>query len=118
MAERYGLHVWNLGRKIPLARLTLLIGLLLASTAHAQITATVTGTVADPTGAVVPKAKVTLKNTTLGDIRESVSNGSGYFSFTRVVPGTYDLSVSASGFKAWQTRNLEVHPGDERDISN
>jgi len=119
MAERYGLYVWNLGQKILLAAtLTLPIVLLLAGAAQGQTTATVTGTVADPTGAVVPKAKVTLKNTTLGDLRESVSNGSGYFSFTRVVPGTYDLSVSASGFKAWETKNLEVHPGDERDISN
>jgi hypothetical protein len=96
----------------------MLAWLILAPAALAQTTATITGTVADPTGAVVPKAKITLKRSASGDTRESVSNASGYFSFTRVVPGTYDLSVNASGFKIWETKNLQVHPGDERDISN
>lgn len=85
---------------------------------HAQTTATVSGTVEDQSGAVVPGAKVVLKNTASGDLRDTVSNGNGQFSFASVIPGAYDVSVSAKGFKAWQTKGLQLHPGDVRDVSN
>src|SRR5665213_1745594 len=67
-----------------------------------QLTGTLTGTTFDQTGAVVPNAQVSMKNTLSGDTRTTTSNGSGYFAVTAVQPGTYSVSVSAAGFKTWK----------------
>ncbi len=68
----------------------LLVVILLASTCFAQqLTGTLSATVSDSAGAVVPNAKITMKNDASGDVRTTVSNGSGYFTITAVQPGTY-----------------------------
>jgi len=113
-----GSHLRNLRARIGIAASTLLAVVLLVGTAQSQTTASIAGTVADSTGAVVPKAKITLKNAASGDVRESVSNDVGRFSFASVVPGSYDLTVSASSFKVWETKGLQVHPGDQREVSH
>src|SRR5580693_9218419 len=113
-AERYFRRI--LGLAIPRPALIFLAVLMLAASVSAQTTGTITGTVQDPNGAVIPDAKITLKNVTSGDVRQSVSNGSGYFSIPNVIPGLYDLSVEAPGFKAFQLDGIQVNPGDERGI--
>src|SRR6266700_8030394 len=90
--------------------------LFLAAFASAQSTGTVTGTVADQSGAVVAKAKVTIHNEATGDTRETTSNDSGYFSFGTINPGTYTVKVSAANFKSFERKGLSVLPGDVRDI--
>ena len=80
----------------------LLVLILLASNGFAQqLTGTLSATVTDSAGAVVPGAKVTMKNAASGDVRTTVSNGSGYFTITAVQPGTYSVSIEAPGFKTW-----------------
>src|SRR6185503_7503842 len=70
----------------------------------AQMTGSVLGTVADVTGAVIPDAKVTLKNVQTGELRVTVSNGVGAFAFASVTPGTkFLVTVSAMGFKTWES---------------
>ncbi len=59
----------------------------MAPDALAQVGATLSGTVTDATGAVVPKANVTMKNEVSGDLRRTVSNNEGYFTFSAVPPG-------------------------------
>jgi hypothetical protein len=83
-----------------------LLGLLLflasAPVMMAQTTATtgaLTGLVTDPSGAVVPKAKATLKSKTTGAMVTTDGNASGQYSFPAVAPGTYTLSVAADGFQ-------------------
>jgi len=83
-----------------------------------QLTGTLTGTVADSAGAVVPNAKITMKNEASGDIRTSVSNASGYFSITAVQPGSYAVSVEAPGFKTWQRSGITFAQGDNHTLSN
>lgn len=61
-------------------------------------TGTITGTVADTTGAVVPSAKVTATSTTNGSIRSTVSNADGLFAITNLQPGLYDVKIEAQGF--------------------
>src|ERR1035437_377130 len=56
--------------------------------AHAQTTATVSGTVQDPTGAVVPGAQVSLINEATQDTRVAVTSDAGFFAFPSLVPGT------------------------------
>jgi hypothetical protein len=68
--------------------------------AWAQFSGTVTGTVADPTGAVVPKAEMKLVNDATGQISSATTNASGVFIFPSLSPGNYHLTSTAKGFGA------------------
>jgi len=104
-------------KKAASAAAFLLVLVLLASTCFAQqLTGTLSGTVADAAGAVVPDARVTMKNETSGDMRATVSNGSGYFSITAVQPGSYTLTIEAAGFKTWQQTGIVFAQGDSRTL--
>ena len=61
----------------------------------------ISGFVKDPSGAVVPKAKVTVKNTS-GLERQATTNDSGYYTITNIPPSTYTIDVEVSGFKKYQ----------------
>ena len=69
-----------------------------------SIYATLTGVVSDPAQAVVPDATVKLKNEQSGSLRETTTNGEGYFTFASVAVGnfTYELSVESKGFTSFQ----------------
>jgi hypothetical protein len=62
-------------------------------------TGSVSGRVGDVSGAGVPSIKVELKNTQTGEMRESISNGSGDFVFPTVPVGSYQAEADAPGFK-------------------
>ena len=59
---------------------------------------TLTGTVADPSGAVIPGATVIMKNDQSGDERRTVSNNDGFFSINAVQPGDYTVMHQGPGF--------------------
>lgn len=63
-----------------------------------QGSATVTGTVKDQSGAIVPNAQVALTNVNTGVVRKTVTNSAGIYDFPSVVPGSYGMEASASGF--------------------
>jgi len=71
-------------------------------------TGTVIGTVTDPSGAMVPGAQIELKDTTTGNVRTAVSNGSGQYSFVGVQPGAYEVKGTHSGFQAVAVPNVVV----------
>jgi hypothetical protein len=79
-------------------------------------TATLVGTVSDKSGAVVPGAAVTLKNDVSGDVRRTVSNGEGYFTFAAIPAGKYTVSVEAKGFKSWNATGVVLEAGDSRNV--
>jgi hypothetical protein len=89
--------------KYPYLKTAILMAVLLATIsipALAQIsTASVSGVVRDPAGAVVPKASVALLNVATGVERRSASNEAGNYVFLNVPPGDYTLSAGAAGFK-------------------
>jgi hypothetical protein len=89
--------------------------LLLQSPLFGQATTgSVTGIVADSTGAVVPKAVVALTNGETGTTSKTVSNSAGAFAFASVLPGTnYTLEVTAAGFAPWKSQPFAVRPGDQ-----
>src|SRR5215469_9647977 len=64
-----------------------------------SIFGTITGTVLDQSGAVVAGANVTLTDKNSGALRRAVSNGDGYYSFSSMPTGTYNLAVEAKGFQ-------------------
>ncbi|HEV2136084.1 MAG TPA: carboxypeptidase-like regulatory domain-containing protein [Terracidiphilus sp.] len=59
----------------------------------------ISGTVTDATGAVVVGAKLQLQNTNTKDTRLETSDQNGSYHFTNLLPGTYEISASAAGFK-------------------
>ena len=71
----------------------------LAGTSIAQIaTTSLHGVVKDPSGAVVPGAKITLTNAATGQVLSATSNGAGEYSFSQISPAHYTLDVTATGF--------------------
>jgi hypothetical protein len=77
---------------------------LLAAAAFAQSdNGTITGFAKDPSGAVVPKANVTMKNEATGVTQRATTNDAGYFVFNSVPAGLYTLSVEAAGFKKFDS---------------
>ena len=84
----------------------------------AQITTgSLSGTARDTTGAAIPKAKVTLLNDSTNDVRNTVSDGTGYFAFAAVQPGTYSVTVQAPGFAKWTQTGVVMNSGDTRMVS-
>lgn len=90
----------------------------MSSTLLAQSTGTISGTVFDQSGAVVPMANVTLINQATQDQRKAVSNDVGFFAFSAVVTGTYDVRIDAPGFKAWEKTAIVIEPGDRKNVGS
>ena len=90
--------------------LSLAIALLLClNVAFAQSDlGTISGFVRDPSGAVVPKAQVTVKNEGTGLERIVSTNESGYYSVTNTPPGMYTVSATAAGFKKFEVKNSKL----------
>ncbi len=72
-------------------------------------TGSLSGTVTDASGAVVPNAKVVLTNEATNADRDTIANGSGFFNFAAVQPTTYTLTVSAAGFTTWEEKGIMFH---------
>ncbi|MDT5269539.1 MAG: hypothetical protein QOH49_1725, partial [Acidobacteriota bacterium] len=77
--------------------LLLLIAFVLPAAAQSN-KGTITGTVTDPTGAVVKDAKITATNVATGEAREATTGDEGTYSMPALDPGIYRVTVDASGF--------------------
>jgi hypothetical protein len=73
--------------------------------------ATINGTVVDPTGAIVPKALVVATEADRGIIHSTETDTSGYYRLTGLPPATYDVAVRASGFETVVQKGLAVNVG-------
>ena len=82
------------------SRLLGFVVLLLVSvgTSFAQSTATLAGTVTDPTGAVVPNASVKVRSLSTNVLRETVSDSAGAYVVPSLQPGDYEIRTTAAGF--------------------
>ncbi len=102
-------------RFVVLAVLMTAIGLTFLSKLNAQgksITASLSGTVSDPSGARVPKATVRLTNPENGINRIDTTTSVGEFSFSFLPEGTYTLEASAPGFKTTKQNGIVLTAGD------
>jgi Carboxypeptidase regulatory-like domain len=72
----------------------------------------ITGTVKDTSGAVVPEVKVTVTNVATGQKIDLVSNGTGDYTAAEVPVGTYDVQAEKEGFHPAVIKNLNVDAGD------
>ena len=82
---------------------------LLMPSAWAQENATITGSVVDPTGAVIPNVAITLTNVATGQVRETASNNSGIYVFSNVGVGHFNLDATAPGFQKFSRTNIDVN---------
>ena len=95
--------------------LSLLAG---AVTARAQVgAAMLSGLVADPTGAVISGATVTLTNVQTAAVRTSTTNGAGAFAFAAVPAGDYDLKVTRTGFATYSETGIHLNSGSIRALT-
>ncbi|MGA8528222.1 MAG: carboxypeptidase regulatory-like domain-containing protein, partial [Acidobacteriaceae bacterium] len=104
-------------RRLLVALLAVLFIPLVASAQTA--TSTIFGTVTDPTGAVIPKAQITARNTATGVAYPTTSNGEGGYRITQLPPGMYTLEVKSTGFSTQQTTpfTLVVGESSQQNIS-
>jgi hypothetical protein len=100
-------------RNIRVFRFAALVALVLllsiGSRAHAQILyGSISGTVTDKTGAVVPNVAITLTNQDTGDKRNTQASGDGSYNLLDVLPGNYSLAAQTTGFAAYRVRDIKV----------
>jgi hypothetical protein len=94
--------------------LLLLLGLALLGTAvYAQETASITGTVTDASGAVVPNAKVTITSQDTGLARDLTTNAAGAYSAPQLAVGKYTVLVEVPGFKTYEQKDIGLETGAE-----
>ena len=85
-----------------------IIVLAVSSQARAQFRNSIEGTVADPSGAMIPQAQVVLSNLETGVSQTAESNSAGYYHFTSLPPGKYKITASAPGFKSVTQENISL----------
>jgi hypothetical protein len=95
----------------------LLVALLcLSSVARAQDTGTFTGTVHDSTGAVVGGAEVTISNPSIGLNKPVTTNADGDWVVPYLPAGTYDIGVTAKGFKKYSAKGVTLRVGQKARV--
>ncbi len=78
--------------------------------------ATLSGVVRDSSGAAVPSAKVSVKNIATGVVREATTNTDGLYSVPNLLPGTYEVGVSAPGFTAVAQKGISLTVGANQEL--
>jgi hypothetical protein len=81
------------------------------------ITGGITGTVADPSGAVIPKANVQARNDATGVELKAITNNQGVFLIPNVPIGAYTLTTSAGGFTNSSVSNVRVVAGNQTPLT-
>jgi hypothetical protein len=90
--------------------------LALSINAWSQDTANIVGTVTDSTGAVIPKAKVSISNPDRGFTRDLVTESTGYFSLSAVPIGNYVITAEAPGFQKLVRSGIALSVGQTQRI--
>src|SRR5215469_9798000 len=103
------------------ARLTLVVAIAMmiggSAAAYAQSgTATLQGVVTDPSGAVVPNARIHITADLTGVARDVLSNSNGLYSAPDLSPGSYKVSVAAAGFSTKVETGVVLTVGAVRDL--
>ena len=69
---------------------------------------TLSGTLKDPSGAVIPGANLTLTNTALKSEFKATSDAQGFYSFQSLAVGQYDLTIEAPGFQTQKKTGITI----------
>jgi hypothetical protein len=71
-----------------------------------------TGTITDKTGGVIPRVEITIRNTATGALHQTVANTSGQYTMPSLPPGPYEMEFTAAGFKKLLRRGIDVAATD------
>src|SRR5260370_11719495 len=86
--------------------------------AFSQVTgATLSGLVKDTSGAIVPNASISIKNSATGETREVTTNASGFYSAPNLLPGNYDVAVTATGFTRVAQTGVTLSVGAQQELN-
>jgi outer membrane receptor protein involved in Fe transport len=85
---------------------------------HAQVTgATISGTITDASGGVIVGAGISVRNTATGIIRNTTADSAGFYTVPNLVPGPYELKVTARGFSTALQSNLTLAVGAQQQLN-
>src|SRR5712671_6459076 len=85
---------------------------------HAQVTgATLSGTVTDASGAVIAGAEVSVRNTATGITKDTTTDSAGLYSIPNLIPGPYEVKVTAKGFSTAVQSNLTLAVGAQQSLN-
>jgi Carboxypeptidase regulatory-like domain/TonB-dependent Receptor Plug Domain/TonB dependent receptor len=105
----------NRGR---LAYVILALTVLGCTPVYAQVAgASLVGTVTDGSGAVVPDAKISIKNRATSVVRDISADSAGFYSAPNLLPGVYDITAAASGFSTYVQTGVTLTVGASRSLN-
>ena len=90
----------------------LILGIGFSDSASAQVAGgALSGTITDPSGAGIPQAQVTIKNVATGVEHNTSTNESGFYILPNLLPGEYQLTITAKGFNAESKSGITINVG-------
>ncbi|MFL6427079.1 MAG: carboxypeptidase regulatory-like domain-containing protein [Acidobacteriaceae bacterium] len=92
-------------------------GIMLATTVQAQYRASVTGTVTDTSGAVIPGATVTLSDTETNKVMTATSDPNGLYTFNALPPSRFTIVAEKQGFATTPPRQVQVVPEEPNAVN-
>src|SRR6202162_6096244 len=98
--------------------ITLIYSLIAAVSGYAQVTgATLSGTVTDPSGAVIAGAQVTARNTATGIAKDATTDSAGFYTIPNLPAGPYEVKVTAKGFTTAVESSLTLAVGAQQSLN-
>src|ERR1700680_1685401 len=97
----------------------LVLTVLLSVQAHAQVSGgTLSGTVRDAAGAVIPGAQISIKNVATGVTRTVATDTAGFYTAPNLLPGNYEITVSAPGFATQVRAGITLDVGAQQVLNS
>jgi hypothetical protein len=104
-ARRLALIAWGLGMIMPVPLPAQVVG------------GTLSGTVSDQSGGVVPQAAISIKNVATGITRASTTSAAGFYSVPNLLPGPYEIKASARGFSTEVQTGVTLTVGEQQVLN-
>jgi Carboxypeptidase regulatory-like domain/TonB dependent receptor/TonB-dependent Receptor Plug Domain len=79
--------------------------------------ATLTGTVTDPSGSYIPHAQITITDVATGISRDLISDSAGFYTAPNLLPGNYEINISAPGFATQVRKGLTLTVGAQQVVN-
>ena len=104
--------------RIFIAFVLVFVGAWTSTPIRAQVAGgTFSGTVSDPSGAAVPNAQITIKDTSTGISHTATTDAAGFYSVPNLLPGKYDVTATATGFATTVQSGVTLTVGAKQELS-
>jgi len=106
------------GTRLVTVLFLVVLGTLIAARSNAQVSgATLSGTITDATGAVIANVQISIKNQATGEVRTLAVDGAGLYSAPNLLPGKYDVAVTAPGFATAIQKDVTLTVGGQQVLN-